>query len=51
MREEDERFRLYLEQAGYDTTDMGLSPLMEHDRTAASAKEEASSSVDPIEKK
>ncbi|KAK9899730.1 MFS general substrate transporter [Cystobasidium minutum MCA 4210] len=51
MKEEDERFRLYLEQAGYDTSGMGLAPLLEHDRTAASAKEEANGSLDPVEKK
>ena len=51
MKEEDERFRLYLEQAGYDTAGMGLAPLLEHDRSAASAKEEANSSLDPVDKK
>lgn len=51
MKEEDERFRMYLEQAGYDTAGMGLAPLLEHDRSAASAKEEANGSLDPIEKK
>lgn len=51
MKEEDERFRLYLEQAGYDTAQMGLAPLLEHDRAAASDKEEANGSVDAVEKK
>lgn len=51
MKEEDERFRLYLEQAGYDTAQMGLAPLLQHDRSAASGKEEADAALDPVEKK
>lgn len=50
MREEDERFRQYLEEAGYDTAGMGLAPLLEHDRSAASAKEEANGTLEPAEK-
>ena len=51
MKEEDERFRQYLEEAGYDVSGMGLSPLLEHDRVAQSGKEEANISPSPpIEK-
>lgn len=34
MINEDEEFRRYLEQHGYDTTQMGIAPLLEHDKVA-----------------
>lgn len=34
MTNEDEEFRRYLEQHGYDTTQMGIAPLLEHDKVA-----------------
>lgn len=49
MTEEDERFRRYLEEAGVDTSQMGLKPLLDHDRVAKSAKEEAHGSLDHVD--
>jgi hypothetical protein len=31
MQQEDARFRQYLEEAGYDTSLMGVAPLLSHD--------------------